>query len=78
VQVRPPEAGALAGAVAGADAGAEAPLANELLLAEAEDAPFAWLLLVEVPAPLVLLPLSLLAMRSAVDRRASTPGRGYK
>ena len=69
--MRPPEAGALAGAAEAEDDWKE--------LLPAEDAPFVWLLLLlaEPPAPLLLL-LSPFAMRSAVDKRASTPGRGYK
>lgn len=71
---------------AGADAGADVdradddavlPAWEELLPADDDDAPL--LLLFLAPAPmLLLLPLPPLAIRSAVDNNASTPGNGYK
>lgn len=69
-----------AGAGAGADVGrAEAdavlPAWEELLPADDDDAPLLPLYLALDP---VLLLLSPLAMRSAVDNNASTPGSGYK
>ena len=69
---------------AGADAGADVdradddavlPAWEELLPADDDDAPLLLLYLALEP---VLLLLSPLAIRSAVDNNASTPGSGYK